>query len=548
MERPFSDGMRKCLVEEFSNIHVINLRGDIRKNMLSKGRAKEGGNVFDSGSMTGIAITFLIKNPESLTKGNVLYHDIGDDLSGAQKLEKLTQLVNSKSIGESECWQTLSPDQYHDWLNHRDDSFYNFMSMGNKKDKTSENIFTNYSRGLESGRDAWCYNSSKNSLSKNISSMIDTYNSEVREFISSDRVMAVKDFVTNDSSKISWTSSLYPKVENGTLGNFDETLLTKSIYRPFFKQWTYYDGMFNHRVGQMPKIYPDSSLENITILLCGKGSRNGFHILISNSLVDLNELEAGTQCFPLYIYEKTRDDNVGVDGISDLFSENTLSGDSGYTRKDGISDEGLAHFQQAYPSEKFNKEDIFYYVYGLLHSPDYRERYADNLSKELPRIPCVKTAKDFWHFSQAGRDLAEFHINYETVDKYPVTLDCGKRTIKQLKDEDFRVTQMKHPRIKVGEKSLNDNSIVIYNQSITVRDIPLEAYDYIVNGKSAITWVIERQRIKADKNSGIVNDANDWAIDTMNNPRYPLELLLRVITVSIETNKIVNSLPPLDID
>ncbi len=161
----------------------------------------------------------------------------------------------------------------------------------------------------------------------------------------------------------------------------------------------------------------------------------------------------------------------------------------------------------------------------------------------------MKIAKDFWHFSQAGRDLGELHINYETVEKYPVTLDCGNRTIKQLKDEDFRVTKMKRPKVKNDEgKSVNDSSTIVYNHAITVRDIPVEAYDYVVNGKAAIEWVIERQAVTTDKKSGIVNDANDWAIETMGDAKYPLELLQRVITVSLETNKIVNGLPKLDID
>ena len=163
-------------------------------------------------------------------------------------------------------------------------------------------------------------------------------------------------------------------------------------------------------------------------------------------------------------------------------------------------------------------------------------------------MPCVNTAKDFWHFSQAGRDLAQLHINYETVHKYPVTLDCGKRTLSQLSDKEYRVIKMKRPKIKVDDKSVNDNSTIIYNNYITVRDVPLAAYDYVVNGKAAIEWVIDRQTVTTDKKSGIVNDANDWAIDTMNNAKYPLELLQRVITVSLETMKIVNALPVLNID
>jgi len=200
----------------------------------------------------------------------------------------------------------------------------------------------------------------------------------------------------------------------------------------------------------------------------------------------------------------------------------------------------LAHFLSAYPGETISKEDLFYYVYGLLHSPEYRERYADNLSKELPRIPCVKTAADFWVFSKAGRELAELHLNYETVAPYPVKIDSGGAT---LTDADYRVDKMKYG--KNGKEK--DLTTLHYNVKVTLTGIPLEAYDYIVNGKPALDWVVERQCVKTDKDSGIVNDANDWAVDTMNNPRYPLELFMRVITVSLETMKIVKGLPVLGI-
>lgn len=228
----------------------------------------------------------------------------------------------------------------------------------------------------------------------------------------------------------------------------------------------------------------------------------------------------------------------------DLFSDDSQSdqqkSESKLVRKDGISDAGLVHFQEAYPTEDISKEDIFYYVYGLLHSEEYRARYADNLTKELPRIPRVKQSKDFWAFSQAGRDLAYWHLNYETVDLYPATIDTGKMNYDQLSDDDFYVTKM-----KFAKKDQKD--VVVYNSKITIKAIPLEAYDYVVNGKSAIEWVMERQGVSTHKDSGITNDANDWAIETMGNAKYPLELLLRVITVSLETMKIVRSLPRLDI-
>jgi predicted helicase len=183
---------------------------------------------------------------------------------------------------------------------------------------------------------------------------------------------------------------------------------------------------------------------------------------------------------------------------------------------------------------------VFYYVYGLLHSPDYREKYADNLAKELPRIPRVKTAADFWAFSQAGRDLAALHVNYEKVEPYPLKIENSGKT---LSDSDYRVEKMKYG--KTGKDK--DLTTLHYNDKITLTGIPLEAYDYIVNGKPALDWVVERQCVKTDKDSGIVNDANDWAVETMGNPHYPLELFMRVVTVSLETMKIVNGLPALDI-
>ncbi|OBX29275.1 type ISP restriction/modification enzyme [Acinetobacter gandensis] len=262
-------------------------------------------------------------------------------------------------------------------------------------------------------------------------------------------------------------------------------------------------------------------------------------ILISNHLTEFKTLY-NQQVYPLYLYEEaTQDKNVGLGDLFDESLDLTVT-QTKYERKDGISDEGLQHFQTAYPNEQIAKEDIFYYTYGLLHSEEYRERYADNLTKELPRIPCVKKAEDFWAFSKAGRALAHWHLNYETVEPYKATLDTGTTPYSQLTADDFRVEKMKFA--KKGEKGT-----VVYNKRITIKDIPVEAYEYVVNGKPALEWVMERQGVSTHKDSGIVNDANDWAIETMNNAAYPLELFLRVITVSLETMKIVKSLPKLDI-
>ena len=265
------------------------------------------------------------------------------------------------------------------------------------------------------------------------------------------------------------------------------------------------------------------------------------------SISNLDTIEKG-QCFPLKLYEKAEvESDGGIWKNHELFpigaaiTNERTNERTNYTARDGIGDTGLLHFQAAYPTETISKEDLFYYIYGLLHSEDYKAKYADNLTKELPRIPAVKQAADFWHFSTAGRELAELHVNYETQAKYPVTLDCGSRKLAELQDKDFYVTKMKFA-------SKSDKSTVIYNHAMTIRDIPLAAYDYVVNGKPALEWVMERQGVSTHKDSGIVNDANDWAVETMKNARYPLELFQRVVTVSLRTMEIVRGLPGMGIN
>ena len=292
--------------------------------------------------------------------------------------------------------------------------------------------------------------------------------------------------------------------------------------------------MFNDRVGQMPHIFPQEGMENRGIFVAGVGARAGFSTLMVSNISSLDMLEKG-QCFPLYLYETLESNS------DDLFTQKRA--DEVYRKKDGITNAGLAHFKTSYPSESISKEDIFYYVYGLLHSEEYCEKYADTLFKQLPRIPCVKTAMDFWAFSKAGRALADLHVGYESVKPYDVTLDTGGRKLKDFGADEYYVTGMKFA--KNGKEK--DRSTVIYNEFITIKNIPVEAYDYLVNAKSALEWVMERQSVKTDKDSGIVNDANLYATETVGDPAYPLKLFQRIITVSLETVRIVRSLPKLDI-
>ena len=337
-----------------------------------------------------------------------------------------------------------------------------------------------------------------------------------------------------------------------------------SIYRPCQKQWLYFDGMFNHRVAQIPKIFPNATVENRVISVTGRGATKDFSALMTDQVPDLEMISKG-QCFPLKLYEPNTSDRPSAatpqaEMFDDTPEAGLFDGAAGqYTVKDGITDAGLAHFADFYAAQSpvaadapiLSKEDLFYYIYGLLHSEDYKTRYADNLTKELPRIPRVKKAADFWHFSQAGRKLADLHVDYETVDMYPVNFVGGALAVQALDDKDFYVTKMKFGKgtgtDEDGKAIKHDKTSIIYNHKITLTDIPLAAYDYIVNGKPAIEWVMERQSVTTHKDSGIVNDANDWAIETMDNARYPLELLQRVITVSVETVKVVQALPKLEI-
>ncbi|MBT9159735.1 MAG: hypothetical protein DDT26_00998 [Dehalococcoidia bacterium] len=539
VDKPAMDGLRQCLAEEFSNIHVLNLRGDIRKNMLSKGRACEGQNIFGSGSMTGIAVTLFVKNPNALVHGKIYYHDIGNDLTTRYKLSKISGYKSIAGIAASSGWTKIDPDEHGDWLRQRNKSFEAFIAVGDKSG-TESRVFKNFSLGVVTNRDAWTYNPSRDAVTLNMRTMIDFYEQELERFDAAhvtysrkDRDAALERFINTDPTKISWTRALKSDLAKGKHFAFDENCLTKSLYRPFTRQWLYFNRTFNEMVYQMPRIFPDKTSDNRTICVSGIGARSGVSALMSNALPNLDLIEKG-QCFPRYIYESAE--------AGTLFEGRR----AGVEKHDALTDEGLAHFQTAYPSEAITKDDLFYYVYGLLHSEEYRDRFSDNLSKQLPRIPAVKKASDFWAFVQAGRKLGDLHCDYEMAEPYPVTFERGNTSLAAPSDPEafYRVEQMKFG----GKRPNLDKTTVIYNSNITISGIPLEAYDYVVNGKPAIEWVIERQCVKTDKASGIVHDASRYAIETVGNPAYPLKLLQRVITVSLDTMKIVRSLPKLEID
>ncbi|QHB18448.1 DEAD/DEAH box helicase [Mannheimia pernigra] len=546
IENNSADGLRKSLYNEFDTLYIFNLRGSIRGKSGNIAR-KEGGNIFDI--MTGVAISILIKNRNRNRKsGSINFYDIGDYLNKKDKLTSINDLRSIDNIRKKGIWEKITPNEFNDWIKQRDPNFNQYISLGGDEETR---IFSNHTNGLQTNRDAWVYNFSSKEINKNVQITLETYNQDrVKVIDKNDKNDKIDDLITLSSTKIAWSRGLKNLLKRNKDIVFNIRNIRSSISKPYTKQNVYFSRDLNEYVYQLPKIFPDKGIPNKLIYITSIGNLGKpFSVLMTNLIPHLKLQENG-QGFPLYLYEKIESENT-TNG--DLFAENGKTVIDGYERKDAITDKALKHFTEFYgEQENIQKEDIFYYIYGLLHSEDYREKYADNLSKQLPRIPRVKSAEDFWAFSNAGRELAHYHLNFETVPMYEGVLFKGGLQIENDRiiggvDNDFYVEKMKHPKrlnLETG-KNEDDPTKVIYNKKFTLENIPEEAYTYVVNGKPALEWVIERQSVKTDKASGIINDANDWAIETMQNPRYPMELFLRVVTVSLETNRIVSGLPKL---
>jgi predicted helicase len=522
------DGFRKSLEKEFSSIYVFNLRGNQRTSgELSR---KEGGKIFGSGSRTPISITLLVKNPDSKNdKATIYYHDIGDYLNREEKLNIISQC---KSGGhDTFAWKTLIPNEQGDWISQRNNIFETYLPLTplKKFDAKANTFFIVNSLGVNSNRDAWVYNSSKRVVKKNMKSMVSFYNCQVEGFKTvklANPEIKINSFIDTNSKKISWSSSLIPNAERGNNAEFEEDKIFKSLYRPFYKQQIYFGDKMIHRRGQMKEFYPTPKTKNIVIYVHGLGGNKPFSAIVSDLILDLNCLEAGAQGFPLHLYEENNSKQKG------LFDEGS---EKEFIRRDGVSDFILERAKKQY-GKNVTKEDVFYYVYGFLHSPEYRELFANDLKKMLPRLPLVEDVRDFWAFSKAGRKLADLHLNYETVAAYEgVTIKQPAVDYMMTPDEMHRVTKMRFPR-----KDQKDT--IIYNGIFTIENIPAKAYEYVVNGKSAIEWIMERYQITTHKDSGIKNDPNDWSSE-VGNASYIFDLLLSVINVSVQTVDIVEGLP-----
>lgn len=460
----------------------------------------------------------------------IYYHDIGDYLSREQKLKMVRDFRSIKSME----WTKIVPNEKGDWINQRDGAFDSLVLMGNKDDKENrQQKFFNFghTNGIKTQRDVWCYNFSVEELRKNMSKMIDFYNQQ-REMYHHMAYKNVDDFIDTDDKKISWTLGLKRDLANDVKGTFYSNTIRDVMYRPYMKIPLYCDEQFNEVAGIKRRAFPTGEY-NLCINICGVGSSKDFSCLVTKMLPDIQLMFNG-QCFPLYYYEENTHKQ------KTLFDDTS---DDDYIRHDGITDWILKEVRNRYNGAKnITKEMIFYYVYGLLHSKDYRERFAADLKKSLPRIPIVDRIEDFMAFYKAGKQLAELHLNYEEVPPHPeVVVHITAQRADQDDYDYFRVD----PKMKFRSK--DDKSVILYNSNIRLENIPLKAYDYIVNGKSAIEWIVERYCVSIDKKSLIKNDANDWAREH-GKPRYILDLLLSVINVSTQTVDIVNNLPHLTFD
>ncbi|GAA9033263.1 DEAD/DEAH box helicase [Helicobacter pylori] len=486
------DRFRKCVAQEFAHLYVLNLRGNARTS--GEERKKEGDGIFDSGSRATIAVIFFVKDA-SVKNGAIHYYDIGDYLKREEKLNRLANFLNLDAIP----FETIIPNNKGDWINQREDGFEKLIPL--KRDKNSKSVFDINSNGVASGRDPWVYNFSPDALMQNVQKYIDTYNADLKRFNAYFREafkQRTKDFksadlykqlndkeITTDKTKIAWTDGLKNKlIKNENLQESSEKCIRLALYRPFNKQWLYWDKDWIHRQSQLPKIFPDKSAQNV-VINTGVGNGKNFSALVSDAIPDIHFI-GDTNAYPLYYY----------DGLGN--------------RHYAISGYALNLFRKHYEDNSIAEEEIFYYIYAILHHKGYLEKYKNSLIKEDPHIAL---SEDFKELSVLGKELAELHLNYESEEMHAVEY----KTLMNAEEEGYYDVET---MTKKGDR-------INYNNNIAITKIPKKAFEYVVNGKSAIDWVIERYQKTRDKDSLIENNPNDYK-----DGKYVFELLCRVIKLS----------------
>ncbi|GAA7650166.1 hypothetical protein JP0142_10400 [Helicobacter pylori] len=489
------DGFRKCVAQEFAHLYVLNLRGNARTS--GETFKKEGGKIFDSGSRATIAIIFFVKDT-SVKNSAIHYYDIGDYLKREEKLNRLANFTNLDAIP----FETIIPNNKGDWINQRDDAFEKLIPLKRDKKLQNPSVFDINSGGVVSSRDPWVYNFSPDALMQNVQKCIDTYNADLKRFNAyfreafKQRAQGVKSDqlykqlndkeITTDKTKISWAQNLKMQLIKGKkLDDFSQEKISVSLYRPFNKQYFYYERELSWSLCLMKKIFPDKDAQNV-VINTGVGNGKNFSALVSDCISSC-DLILHNQVYPLYCY-----DDLG-------------------NRHYAISGYALNLFRKYYEDNSIAEEEIFYYIYAILHHKGYLEKYKNSLTKEDPRIAL---SEDFKELSALGKELAKLHLNYEGGEMHA---SVEYKTLMNAEEEGYYdVETMK----KIGDR-------IHYNNHIAITKIPKKAFDYVVNGKSAIDWVIERYKKTTDKDSLIENNPNDYK-----GGKYVFELLCRVIKLS----------------
>ncbi len=490
-----ADGFRKCVAQEFAHLYVLNLRGNTRTS--GETCKKEGGKIFDSGSRATIAIIFFVKDT-SVKDSAIHYYEVEDYLKREAKLNRLANFTNLDSIP----FETITPNDKGDWINQREDEFEKLIPLKRDKKRQNPSVFDTNSGGVVSGRDPWVYNFSPNALRQNVQKCIDTYNADLERFNAvfreafKQRTKGVKSAdlykhlndqeITTDKTKIAWTGGLKNNlIKNKNLQESHKDRIRLAMYRPFNKQWLYWDKDWIHRQREFSKIFPDKDAQNV-VINTGVGNGKNFSALVSDFISDYS-LISPNQAYPLYYYDDWGNRHYAISGYA------------------------LNLFRKHYGDNLIAEEEIFYYIYAILHHKGYLEKYKNSLTKEEPRIAL---SEDFKELSALGKELAKLHLNYESEELHA---SVEYTTLMNAEEESYYDV----------ETMTKKGDCIHYNKNIAITKIPKKAFDYVVNGKSAIDWVIERYKKTTDKDSLIENNPNDYA-----GGKYVFELLCRVIKLS----------------
>ena len=497
------DGFRKCLLREFHQVYVVNLRGTIRRGgyLTRERREEEGDSIFVEGTTSGCAVLLLVKKQGKVDGcGRLFYYDVIDQSIRSREQKHQFLAANRKS---SVPWREIIPDQYGDWLNFRDPGHDDLTPLYGEDDA----VFNLSSLGLSTNRDPWVYGFSKSKVNDNVRQMMDAYN---RQLPTSEPDLNPREF--------SWSANTLRMAEKGIRLQHDAKRIVSSEYRPFTKQAVYFDRSVNERVSQLQKVFPTVDTSNCGIAFNARDKNHSFSCLMLDVIPNLHTI-GDTQFLPRWTYEKS------------------LLGD-GYEKVSNINPTVLAKVREDLADDTITADDLFHYVYGVLHHREYRARYAANLSRESPRIPMAADIRDFRTFVSAGKTLSNLHVNYESVEPYALEEEViGQPDMLNM----YRVTkQMKFQ----GKGNEQDKTILVYNDYVVLSGIPEEAHRYELGQRTALGWLMDRYYVKTDKDSGIVNDPNTWG-EEHGYPRYLVDLIKRVVTVSVKTLEIMDRLPEL---